>query len=157
MENQKVEKVFRSRISVLLIVIILAAFIKVSIPMFQYKMYDSLYTLGGILVCVIFIFGGMRYIISGDKLYVKMWFIPTGSVNIADIVSIKRTYNPLSSAAASLKRLCIRFNNNVLSPFWLISPNREQEFVEELKTINPNIQVNIPNHKGIWRFWDWDI
>ena len=39
----------------------------------------------------------------------------------------------------------------------LISPDREQEFIEELKAVNPGIYVNIPESKGIWRFWDWDI
>jgi hypothetical protein len=26
-----------------------------------------------------------------------------------------------------------------------------------LKAINPNIEVDVPNKKGIWRIWDWDI
>ena len=157
MENQKVEKVFRSRISVLLIGFILIIIIPQLIPMIRYKNYEGLYILIGVLAFILFLFTGMRYVISDGKLYVKMWFIPNGSVNIENIVSVERTYNPLSSAAASLKRLCINFNNRMLFPFWLISPNREQEFIEELKMINPDIQVNIPNYKGIWRFWDWDI
>src|SRR5215510_9810349 len=96
------KKVFRSRISVLLIVIILAAFIPASIATFKYKSHEGLFVLGGVLVFIIFIFSGMRYIISDGKLYLKMWTIPNGSVNISDIVSIKRSYNPLSSPAASL-------------------------------------------------------
>ena len=144
------KKVFRSRISVLLIVLILTIFIPTFIPMFKYKTYGGLYISGVVLVFIILIFSGMRYVISDGKLYVKMWFIPNGSVNIADIVTVNRSYNPLSSPAASLKRLCI-------NSYWLISPVREEKFIDELKAINPNISVHVPIRKGIWRFWDWDI
>lgn len=111
--------------------------------------------LGGLIAFVVFILSGMRYIISGGKVYVKMWFIPYGNANIADIVSVKRTYNPLSSPAASLKRLHIHLKTGGFG--WLISPVREKEFFEALKAVNPDIQINIPERKGIWRIWDWDI
>ena len=39
----------------------------------------------------------------------------------------------------------------------LISPVREKEFVDALKVINPDIHIKIPETKGIWRVWDWDI
>ena len=148
------KKVFRSRISILLIVI----FLPILIPLFQCKTNNCLFTVGILLAFVIFIFCGMRYVISDNILYVKMWNIfTTGSIDIADIVSVERTYNPLSSAAASFKRLYIYYRNGTSFPFWLISPIREQEFIEELKAINPNISVNVPIKEGIWRIWDWDI
>ena len=151
------KKVFRSRISILLIGFILAIIIPTFIPVIHYRNYEGLGIAGGVLIFVVLIFTGMRYIISDGMLSVKMWFIPNGSVDIMNIVSVERTYNPLSSAAASLKRLYIYFNNRTLLPFWLISPDREQEFIEALKAINPNITVNVPERKGIWRIWDWDI
>ena len=163
---KKTKKVFRSRISVLLVGFILAIFILVSIPMFYYKLYEELYILGGALLIAIPSTTGHRYIISGNKLYLKIWIIPMGSANILDIISLERTYNPLSSPAASLKRLRVcfvkgaKYSNWVTwqtSPDWLVSPVREQEFIEELKTVNPDIYVNIPDKKGMWRIWDWDI
>jgi hypothetical protein len=39
----------------------------------------------------------------------------------------------------------------------LISPAREQEFIEALKTVNPDIYVEVSDRKGVWRIWDWDI
>ena len=39
----------------------------------------------------------------------------------------------------------------------LISPVREQEFIEDLKAINPDIYVRIPIKEGIWRIYNWDI
>jgi len=150
------KKVFRSRISVLLIIFIFGVIITSTIPMFTYKTNGG-YVLGGVLLFIIFIFSGMRYVILGNMLYCKMWNITTASVDIAEIVSVERTYNPLSSNAASLKRLYIYYRNGASIPFWLISPVREQEFIEDLKTINPNITVDVPSETGAWRIWDWDI
>jgi hypothetical protein len=157
MENQKEKKVFRSRISVLLIGFILAVFIPCTIPMIKYMIISGLLIMGGTFLLMVLMFSGMRYIISGDTLYVKIWFIPSGSVRISSITSIKRSYNPLSSPAASLKRLRLDLRKSEKYPFMLISPVRETEFIEELKAVNPDIAVNVPVKNGIWRIQDWDI
>ena len=157
MENNKEKKVFRSRQSVFLIAFILAIFVPCTIPMIKHMIIPGLLIMGGTFLFMLFLFGGMRYIISGDKLFVKIWTIPSGSVKIADIISVERSYNPLSSPAASLKRLRISLGKKSKFPYMLISPVREQEFIEELKTINPDIYVNVPVKKGIWRIQDWDI
>jgi hypothetical protein len=104
-----------------------------------------------------FILGGIRYVISGNILYLKMWCIPNMSTKIANIVSIERSYNLLSAPAGSLKRLCIRLGEDAKYPYWLISPVREQEFLKELKSIDPLIHIHVPVKKGIWRIWDWDV
>ena len=148
------KKVFRSRISVLLIGFILAIFIPCTIPIFKEMIISGLYIMGGVLVFSLFILCGMRYIISGDKLYVKISVIPFGSIRISDIVSVERSYNILSSPAASLKRLQIRGAN---FSYFLISPVREQEFIKDLKAVNPDINVQVPDKMGVWRIQDWDI
>ena len=83
--------------------------------------------------------------------------LPSGSVEIKNIKSVERSYNPLSSPAASLKRLRIDLRGKAKFPYMLISPVREQEFIEELKAVNPDIYVRVPDKKGIWRIQDWDI
>ena len=80
-----------------------------------------------------------------------------GSIEISYISSVKRSYNPLSSPAASLKRLRIDLIGGSIFSYTLISPVREQEFIKELKSLNPNIMINVPDKKGIWRIQDWDI
>jgi hypothetical protein len=151
-------KIFRSRISVELIALILVLYMPAVIPMIIYGINLGLYILGGTLLFCAFIFGGIRYVIADDKLYLKMWIIPNGSVKISDILSIERSYNPLSAPAASFKRLCIRFKKGSKKhPYWLISPVREQEFLDILKSINPDIYVRVPAKKKKWSLGDWDI
>jgi hypothetical protein len=157
MENQKEKKVFRSRISVLLVGFILAVFIPCTIPMIKHVIISGLLIMGGTFLLMVLMFSGMRYIISDGTLYMKIWFIPSGSVRISSITSIKRSYNPLSSPAASLKRLRLDLRKSEKYPFMLISPVRETEFIEELKAVNPDITVKVPVKKGIWRIQDWDI
>jgi hypothetical protein len=148
------KKKFKSRISGLLVVVILATLIPIAVIIITGKTYPGFYFLGGITLFFIFLIGGMRYIISGEKLCVKCGLVPGGSKKIKDIVSIKRSYNPLSSPAASFKRLSIHFKKGM---FWLVSPVREKEFIEALKVVNPDIDVHIPEEIGKWRIWDWDI
>ena len=155
MENQKVKKIFRSRISVLLFGFLLVVLIPIFIPIIKYMIISSLCIVSGTILLIILAFSGIRYIISDNKLYVKIGIIPYGSVNIADIVSIERSYNPLSSPAASLKRLKLRIKNK--ATFLLISPVREPDFIESLKAINPTITINVPLKEGAWRVQDWDI
>lgn len=158
MKNQKVRKIFRSRVSVLLIIFLLVIFIPVTIPLIKDKVILSgLLIIGGTILFIILLFSGMRYVISGNILYVKIWMIPYSSVSISNIVSIERSYNLLSSPAASLKRLRLVIRRGDTLSSILISPVREQEFIEGLKAINPDINTNIPVKKGIWRIQDWDI
>ena len=147
-------KIFRSRISILLLLFIMTIFIYTSLSIFQERDSRGAYIFGAIFLIMMFLFTGVRYIISGDKLFIKMWFIPMGSIKILEISSITRSYNPLSAPAVSLKRLALYRYKNLCA---LISPVREQEFIEELKTINPRIKIDVPVQKNLWRIWDWDI
>jgi len=151
----KTKKRFRSRISVLLLGFVLAVFIPCAILM----PIPGLYTMGGTFIFLVFLLSGIRYTIFEDNLYVKGWIIPFGIVKISDIISIERSYCLLSSPALSLKRLRLDIRKTRTFPYmWmLISPVREQEFINELKAINPDIQVHVPDKKGMWRVQDWDI
>ena len=154
---KKTEKKFRTRISILMSGFVLAIFIPICIGLFKNEVYNGFFTMSGIgLFVIIFGFGGMRYIISENILYIKWWFIPIKDVDVTHLESEERTYDPISAPAASLRRLLIRYKGLSLSSF-MISPINEEEFISELKVINPNIKVNVPIKKGVWRIWDWDI
>ena len=161
MENQK--KGFRSRISALVIGFLLALLILCIVPIMR---ISALYFMGGIVLLAVFTRFSYRYTVSGNRLYVSYMNVKI-SVDIADIVSVKRIYTPIPSPAASLKKLRIHFKKGAeyfnwftwaTAPNLLISPVREEEFIEALKAVNPSIEVNVPEKTGRWwRIWDWDI
>ena len=163
MEKVQPQKVFRSRISVLFIVFMLVIAVIAFIPIFQRGIYQGMNYLVFIFLFLV-LFCGIRYIVSSDKLYLKIWIFPIGSLSIANIISVERSYKqPISSPAASFKRLRIDLTGikfglkGAKFPYLLISPVREQEFIKELKTVNPDIIVHVPVKKGIWHVQDWDI
>ena len=155
------KKTFRSRVSVLLLLFITTT---VSFPMiFIIRpgniLNPTLYMLVGTLIFCYAIIFGMSYTITEGRLLIKILGIKYGRLEISEIISVERSYNPLSSPAASLKRLCIHFkkSSKIKWPYCLISPIREQEFLETLKEINPNIYIRVTNKKGKLRIWNWDI
>ena len=153
---------FRPRISVLLIVINLTVFMLLFMLMTKFPFWFSSFILTGAFLLIVFVTTGVRYVIAENRLYMKIWMIPMGSVKIAEIISLKRTYNliapNISSQPRSLKRLSIGLVGGMPNfPHMLVSPAREQEFIEELIRINPNISVHVPVKKGGLRVWDWDI
>ncbi len=153
------KKTFRSRVSVLLTIFILAAFTPAILSAYRHGSgHPGVYIIGGVILLTALIFTGMRYTISGGKLSFSLWWIRGWSVDIADIRSVRRSYNLLSSPAASLRRLRLDFRKGAKFPFMLISPARERKFIEELKAANPEIAVNVPEKRcSLWRVWDWDI
>lgn len=155
--KEGMKKVYRSRISVLLVGLILAVLIPAVIPMVKQSITPGLVTIGGVFVFIMFLLSGIRYIISDKKIYIKVWMFSCGSIEISNISSVKRSYNPLSSPAASLKRLRIDLIGGSIFSYALISPVREQEFIKELKSLNPNIIIYVPDKNGAWRIQDWDI
>ena len=156
------KKVYRSRVSVLLLLFITVTCGIVFIPIIRYGgvFNPAGYIVAGTLIFCYAIFFGMSYTIISDRLFVKYFGIITQvNVEISEIISVERSYNPLSSPAASLKRLkiCFKKGSKIKWPYCLISPVREQEFLDTLKEINPDIYIRVNDKKGRLRIWDWDI
>ena len=145
---------FRSRVSVLLLLLvvmsILPAFFLGEPNSHPYVAYGIL---GTTLIGLLWMLFSMRYIISENELLMKMGPFGTQRMDIRKIERIERSYNPLSSPSASLKRLYIKGNGQDA----LISPVDEAEFIRVLKSRNPNITVTIEDHDQWWQCWKWDI
>ena len=77
---------------------------------------------------------------ENQNLNIKAGFLSNQNINIMNIESIKKSKNILSSPAASLDRIEIIENNKNSI---LISPKNKIEFIEELKKINPQIDVKL--------------
>lgn len=97
------------------------------------------------LVFVLVTLLSIYYRIDGDKLAVYAFFLPT-VYPIAKIKEIKPTKSVLSAPATSLThRLAITFTDRKIlksSIPLIISPVRQDEFIRQLLSINPNIKVH---------------
>ena len=89
-------------------------------------------------------FAGIYYKIEGESLIVYSFFRPT-NYPIAKISSIKPTKSVLSAPAVSLnKRLAIKFSDRSVlksSMPLVVSPDRADEFILALKSVNPAIEA----------------
>ena len=95
------------------------------------------------LAFVLVTFLSIYYRIDGDKLVVYSFFIPT-AYPIDKIKEIKPTKSVLSSPATSLThRLEITFTDPKIlksSIPLIISPVRQEEFIRQLHSVNPEIK-----------------
>jgi hypothetical protein len=79
-----------------------------------------------------------HYTITSDgKLKVFCGIFPFPKIEISDITHFKYTSNPISSPAASLKRLALYHNGRILV---IISPENRDLFVEVLEQHNTSLQ-----------------
>lgn len=90
-----------------------------------------------IIFFVAWIWFGTDYQVSEGTLKVRSGPFKWNIV-ISEIKSIKKTRNPLSSAALSLDRLEVRYGH---SSMILISPKEKERFIDVITSINPNIKV----------------
>ncbi|MFR9603749.1 MAG: PH domain-containing protein [Rikenellaceae bacterium] len=151
---------YRSRISVILFTL---TFVAVAFPLlfdgkrlFEKSMVVGIVYLLIVVICLSLFFT-IDYTIAEKSLIIRAFGFKMGSIDITRIKTIRRSYNPLSSPAASLNRLEIKFYSKGRVQTALISPVREEEFLKRLKEINPDIEMRVKQKRNILRFWDWDI
>ena len=98
----------------------------------------------GMVASFIGLFLGTYYRIDGDKLVIYQFFTPT-ALPIDKISEIHRTKTILSAPATSLThRIAIKFSDRKVlksSAPLVISPVRQDEFIAQLRSINPAIKV----------------
>lgn len=134
------EKTYRSKIGIEVILIL-----TIVLGFSFYKLLDQpkisgIITLGALLVFILYIVLSIQYKINNNILTVKAGFLVNTKIDIQKIKKIKKTFNPLSSPAASINRLEICYNNG---DFVLISPKNRDQFIKDLLEINPNIEVKL--------------
>ena len=121
------------------------------------------YILIGSSVFVFFAFRSFYYVLTEKEIQVHYLWGLHGKpiIHVSRITSAERSYTLVG--VGSLKTIRFRLKKGHKWHFFLwsstpsVSPVREQEFLETLKNLNPNIQINVNDKKGWWRFWDWDI
>ncbi len=97
-----------------------------------------------LIVLNLYIGYSIKYFISDDFLTVKALGY-SKRIPIDEIKSIKRSYNPLSSPATSIRRLEVNYGKGQSV---LISPKNENRFLRNLLDLNPNIEMKVDSFKN---------
>ena len=155
---------FRSRVCALYVIIELSLFFALLISEIRLgnipniKFYISV---GVAILFEIYNFSRKPYVLTNKHLLYEKWGFSSEICHLSHIISIERSHSdvfiPTFSSAKSLKKLRICLPKGYKWGYYMMSPVREQEFLETLKAINPDIQINVTYKKGWWRFWDWDF
>ena len=79
------------------------------------------------------------YTISGERLHIRCGFLFRMDLPISKILEITHKSTILSSPALSAKRIGLWYGKRRLV---YISPKNQEEFISDLITINPTIQIS---------------
>ena len=138
------KKTFRTKIGLELIIFIAGVLI---FCFYEAKDIKALYVLIPFILFFAYIFSAIKYEIERETLTVKNAFFLKTKIPISEIKSVVETNNPLSSPAASLDRLYINYGK---ADSVIISPVNRDEFITELKHINPKIKVELKKEPTIF-------
>lgn len=137
---------FRTRFSVVLLVFLAVVSVVVFIPIIlEWSKNSTMGNLKGVLVFIFYLVilvGSLNctYYIEGEYLVVKYLFFVKKIIDIQTINSVKNSRSLISSPAASLRRLEIKYKEKRVI---LISPAYQDVFIQELLKVNPKILVQL--------------
>ena len=133
------ERVFKSKIGLEFLIPLLLILGWTTYIVISEKAWMGLAIMIGSIIFVASFYLRTYYVITADnKLKIVCGFFSFPTIDILSIKKIKPTKNPLSSPALSIDRLEITY-----SKFGsiLISPANKVDFVSNIKSINPHIEV----------------
>jgi hypothetical protein len=134
------KKVYKSKISSGLLIFIYSIIGIDAGVMIILKNWIAILILLLLSLFVIHIFRNTWYKIDGNLLHIRSGFIYNKTIEIGHIRRISSTRSFFSAPALSLDRLEILYNK---FDSVVISPEHPEEFVSELKIINPNIESKL--------------
>lgn len=133
------KKIYKSKIGLELVIPLVLVFGTVlTLTISQEPSWIGIVILLPVILFVIHMFMTTDYTIDSDKLTVKCGFLYNKTIDIKAIKKITETNNPLSSPATSLDRLEINYGK---FDSVLISPKQKSEFINDIKGLNPNVEV----------------
>ncbi len=133
------EKTYKSKIDLWLLVLLIVAFGGPLIYMTLREPHWFAVVWLPITVMVIYSVTTIQYVIAGDMLLIKSIGF-SSAIPIKSIRRIEETNSLLSSPAASLDRLEMVYNRY---DSVLVSPKDKSGFINDLKAINPEIEVKM--------------
>jgi len=131
-------KIYRSAIDWWLVIVLAVAmgFSLMAAATTGYLIVDIL-----IIAFIVHLYLSTYYKIEAETLTIRASFLVNNKVDIHSIAEIKKTMNPLSSPALSIKRISIV---TISGDYYLLSPKRSQmqSFLSDLREVNPKIKVS---------------
>lgn len=125
-------KTYRTRISIVLLLLIVAAFAYATITEYKQGIWMDTAITAVVFVLILALLFSIRYVIDGETLKVYYFFFVHKDIDIKTITMMSPTFSPISSPAASLKRLAVYYGNNHVV---YISPRHQDEFIEDIHGI----------------------
>lgn len=138
------QKMYKSKVDLWLLILLIAAFGGPLIYMTVREPHWFAIVWLPVTVMVIYSVTTIRYAIAGDTLLIKSTGF-NSAIPIKTIRRVEETNSLLSSPAASLDRLEIVYNRY---DSVLVSPKDKSGFINDLKAINPEIEVKMKRKKG---------
>lgn len=133
------KKTYKSKKGTGLIFVIFLSIAVASLPLFFGAFSWLAFFVLLLVACfIILVFLTIKYEIEEERLLIKCACSKPVKIDINTIKKIVETNNPISSPAASLDRLEITYAGNGKI---IISPERKNEFINDIKEINPNVIV----------------
>lgn len=134
--------VYKSKVNIWMVclVIVIAIVSLVPVILFAFSWTAVLISFG-LFAFIIYCFCSTKYIITNNILNIKCGFLINEKINIANIVKILPIKSISAAPAASLDRIGIYLNRQH-TPI-IISPKNKAQFIDSLKSINPNISSRV--------------
>ncbi len=141
----QVQKTYKSKVDLWLLILLVTAF---GGPLVYMTVRDP-HWFGPVIwlpltIFVIYSVTTIRYVIAGDMLLIRS-LGSSSAIPMGAIRRIEETNSLLASPAASLDRLEIVYNKY---DSVLISPKDKYVFIDDLKAINPEIEVKLKRKGG---------
>ncbi|WP_297334385.1 PH domain-containing protein [Flavobacterium sp.] len=134
-------QVYKSKIDIWLLAVVFVPLFAVLLQVLVTFTLGLVAFIAVIIAVMIYMFTTTKYIIDNNSLRVKIGIFEYTQVKISNITAVRKTNNPLSAPALSLKRLEVRYGKNF--DYILISPKDRDAFIEDLLKINPSIKVDM--------------
>ncbi|MDA6069987.1 PH domain-containing protein [Flavobacterium sp. AC] len=131
---------FKSKADVWLILFLVVIFGAVLINLAYDQKWIGFVFILFVVAFILHVFLNTYYIIENDKLTIKCGFFINLKIEIQSIKKITKSYNVISSPALSFDRIEIVYNQ---FDTVLISPKDRLRFIEAIKSVNPQIEINI--------------
>lgn len=143
-------KAYRTRYSLLIIALLAISMIAATIAVIEVmqsgKASEVFTGLGTLVLTGVTIVGAMmtNYIIDDEnkQLVISTFFgLAKSRVDIMKMTRVSKSHSIMSAPASSLKRICIEYTGGRFKNEVIISPYMQEDFLQELKKINPEIII----------------